>query len=70
MSGINARAIVSAYLPATLPTPTEADAGRVVDLTWMLFTQLRSFMVSPDIEQQADFFAELLVAVEAQIAGR
>jgi|HubBroStandDraft_6_1064221.scaffolds.fasta_scaffold967623_1 hypothetical protein len=70
MYGISARAIVSAYLPATLPNPAEVDAGRVVDLTWLLFIQLHSFMVSPDIEQQADFFAELLVAVEARIAGR
>jgi hypothetical protein len=70
MSGINARAIVNCYLPATMPNPAEVDAGRVVDLTWLLFLNVSAIYCLADIDLQADFFAELLVAVEARLAGR
>jgi hypothetical protein len=46
------------------------DAGAIVEVTWTLFSNLWRFYVAGDIEAQADFFAELLVAVEKQVDGR
>jgi hypothetical protein len=70
MFTIDVRAIVKTYMPVSVPNPAQVDIGRIVSLTWLLFSNLHSIYVVDEIERQADFFAELLVAVEAQIDGR
>jgi hypothetical protein len=70
MFELNMRELVSQYMPHAVADPSKVDAGAVVEVTWTLFSNLRPFYVSADIEAQANFFAALLPEVEAHIDGR
>jgi hypothetical protein len=59
------------YLPVRAANPASIDAGHIVAVAGVLFTNLAPWILAADdLDARASFFASLLVSVEKQIDGR